>query len=181
MSWFEFNKILTVIIITIIFFVIIGFIGNFLVKVDHDENQETAYKIEIPETPVITTTQTDQKDSIEAISSLLVNASLDKGEKIYKKCGVCHNYKKNSQSKVGPNLWDLINRPKASVSSFTYSKALIENGGKWTYEELNGFLYKPKDYIKGTKMNFAGLSNIEDRANLILWLRQQSENPVPLP
>ena len=181
MSGFEFNKILTVIIITIIIFVIIGFIGNFLVKVDYNKNQETAYKIEIPETSVVKTTQTDQKDSIEAISSLLVNASLDKGEKIFKKCGICHNYKKDSKSKVGPNLWNLINRPKASVSSFAYSKALIDNGGKWTYEELNGFLYKPKEYIKGTKMNFAGLSDIEDRANLILWLRQQSENPVPLP
>ena len=181
MSGFEFNKILTVIIITIIIFVIIGFIGNFLVKVDYSEKKETAYKIEIPETSIVKTTQTDQKDGIEAISSFLFNASLDKGEKIFKKCGICHNYKKDSKSKVGPNLWNLINRPKASVSSFAYSKALIDNGGKWTYEELNSFLYKPKEYIKGTKMNFAGLSDIEDRANLILWLRQQSENPVPLP
>ena len=181
MSGIEFNKILAAIIITIIIFVIIGFIGNFLVKVDYNKNQETAYKIEIPEISVDSIAQTVLKDKIEAIAPFFVNASLDKGEKIFKKCAICHNYKKDSKSKVGPNLWNLINRPKASVSSFAYSKALIDNGGKWTYEELNGFLYKPKEYIKGTKMNFAGLSDIEDRANLILWLRQHSDNPAPLP
>ena len=115
MSGIEFNKILASIIVTIIIFVIIGFIGNFLVKVDYNENQETAYKIEIPETSVDSTTQKVSNDNIEEISSLLVNASLDKGEKIFKKCGICHNYKKDSKSKIGPNLWNLINRPKASV------------------------------------------------------------------
>ena len=110
-----------------------------------------------------------------------VNALLEKGEKIFKKSGTCHNNTKDGISKVGPNLWNLINRPKADVSGFAYSKALADYGGKWTFEELNGFLYKPKEYIKGTKMNFAGLKNIEDRADLILWLRQHSDNPVPLP
>ena len=181
MSGFDFNKILAAIIIAIIIFVIIGFVGNFLVKVDYNNNQETAYKIEIPETSVDSTTQTVLKDEIESISSLLVNASLDKGEKIFKKCAACHNYKKNSQSKIGPNLWNLINRPKASLGDFDYSKALIDNGGNWTYEELNGFLYKPKEYISGTKMNFTGLRDVEDRADLILWLRLQSDNPIPLP
>ena len=134
MSSLEVNKIFASIIAAIIVFVIIGIVGNYLVKINKNDSQETAYKIEIPETSVVKTTQTDQKDSIEAISSLLVNASLDKGEKIFKKCGICHNYKKNSKSKVGPNLWNLINRPKASVSSFAYSKAIIDNEGKWTYE-----------------------------------------------
>ena len=87
----------------------------------------------------------------------------------------------DSKSKIGPNLWNLINRPKASANDFTYSKALSDYGGKWTFEELNGFIYKPKEYISGKKMNFAGLNNVEDRADLILWLRQYSDNPVPLP
>ena len=60
-------------------------------------------------------------------------------------------------------------------------KTRIDKKGKWTFEELNKFLYKPKEFIKGTKMNFAGLKNVEDRANLILWLQQHSDNPVPLP
>ena len=76
---------------------------------------------------------------------------------------------------------NIINSSKGNDKNFSYSKALKQFGGKWTYEELGKFLYKPKDYIGGTKMNFAGLKNVEDRANLIFWLRQHSDNPVPLP
>ena len=54
-------------------------------------------------------------------------------------------------------------------------------GDKWTYENIAMFLYKPKDYMSGTKMNFAGLKKVEDRANLVLFLRDQSDNPEPLP
>ena len=181
MSGIEFNKILAAIIITIIIFVIIGIIGNLVVNIDYEE-QETAYKIDIPENTTQSAVQTSSNnEEIEPISPLLINASLEKGEKIFKKCGTCHNYKKDSKSKIGPNLWNLINRPKANISGFSYSKVLADYGGTWTYEELNGFLYKPKEYVKGTKMNFAGLKNVEDRANLVLWLRQYSDNPVPLP
>ena len=182
MSGFEINKILASIIVAIIIFVIIGLVGNLVVKINYDEPQITAYKIDIPETSADSSTQTSANDEmVESISLLLAGASLEQGEKIFKKCGACHNYKKDGKSKIGPNLWDLINRQKASVSGFTYSKALSDYGGKWTFEELNEFLYKPKEYIQGTKMNFAGLKDVEDRADLILWLRQYSDNPVPLP
>ena len=182
MSGFEINKILASIIVAIIIFVIIGLVGNFVVKINYDEAQITAYKIDIPEASADSSAQTSANDEmVEAISLLLAGASLEQGEKIFKKCGACHNYKKDSKSKIGPNLWNLINRQKASVSGFAYSKALSDYGGKWTFEELNEFLYKPKEYIQGTKMNFAGLNNVEDRADLILWLRQYSDNPVPLP
>ena len=118
---------------------------------------------------------------IEPIIDLLATASLENGEKIYKKCGSCHNYNKGGKSKLGPNLWDIINRPKANSQGFAYSDALAKFGGSWTYEELNNFLYKPKEYIKGTKMNFAGLKNTQDRADIILFLREQSDNLIPLP
>ena len=182
MSGFEINKILASIIVAIIIFVIIGFVGNFIVKINYNESLVKAYKIDLPETSADSTIQKATNDEmVESISSLLASASLERGEKIFNKCGSCHNYKKGSKSKIGPNLWDLINRPKASVSGFAYSKSLSEYGGKWTFEELNEFLYKPKEYISGTKMNFAGLKDVKDRANLILWLKQQSDNPIPLP
>ena len=182
MSGFEINKILASILVAIIIFVIIGFVGNFIVKINYNESLVKAYKIDLPETSADSTIQKATNDEmVESISSLLASASLERGEKIFNKCGSCHNYKKGSKSKIGPNLWDLINRPKASVSGFAYSKSLSEYGGKWTFEELNEFLYNPKEYISGTKMNFAGLNNVKDRANLILWLRQQSDNPIPLP
>ena len=138
--------------------------------------------LDIPESVTNTANiKINKSEIIESISTLLKNASLENGEKIYKKCASCHNYKKDSPSKIGPSLWNIVNRPKASIEGFAYSKALVEFGGNWSYEELAQFLYKPKDYINGTKMNFAGLKNVVDRANLVLWLRQLSDNPVPLP
>ena len=182
MSSFEFNKILAAIILALVVIVIIGKIGNVIVDTDKTDLKETAYKIDIPKVDVSTAVSSaTTSEIIEPISALLATASLVRGEKIYKKCGTCHNYEKGSKSKIGPSLWDIINRLKASSESFTYSNALAEFGGNWTYEELNNFLYKPKEYIKGTKMNFAGLKKAKDRADLIMWLRQQSDNPVPLP
>jgi cytochrome c len=182
MSGFEINKILASIILAVLIIGGISFVGNLIVNIDHKKNQVTAYKIDIPESDITAQSAVSEEgEIIEPISTLLINASLEQGEKLYKKCGTCHNYKKNSTSKIGPNLWDIINRPKGKVEGFAYSNSLIKFGGKWTYEELAKFLYKPKNYINGTKMNFAGLKNVNDRANLISWLRQNSDNPVPLP
>ena len=66
------------------------------------------------------------------------------------------------------------------VDGFSYSNALVSYGGKWTYDELNGFLKNPKQYIAGTKMSFAGLKKSSDRANVILYLRSLSDSPAPL-
>ena len=182
MSSFEFNKILAAIILALVVVVIIGKIGDVIMNTEKTDLKETAYKIDIPKVAVSTAVSSaTASEIIEPISALLATASLEQGTKIYKKCGACHNYEKGSKSKIGPSLWNIINRLKASSESFTYSNALAEFGGNWTYEELNNFLYKPKEYIKGTKMNFAGLKKAKDRADLIMWLRQQSDNPVPLP
>ena len=181
MSGLEVNKILASIILAILVVTVIGHLGDIIVDVDHHEMEETAYKIDVPESGQATLGATPKEEIIEPISLFLASASLEKGEKLFKKCSSCHNYDKGSANKVGPNLWNLINRPKASVDGYAYSKALAEYGGEWSYEEIAEFLYKPKKFVKGTKMNFAGLKKVQDRANLVLFLREQSENQVPLP
>ena len=181
MSLLEVNKILASIILAILVVTIISFLGDLIVNINADKSKEIAYKIEIEENQQESSSSANKEIDIEPISLLLSSASVEKGQKIYKKCGTCHNYEKDSANKVGPHLWDLINRPKANVEGFAYSKALAEFGGVWSYEELAGFLYKPKEYIKGTKMNFAGLKKVQDRADLVLFLREQSDNPVSLP
>lgn len=115
------------------------------------------------------------------VQQLLVSASLNDGEKIAKKCVSCHNFQKGEPDKIGPNLFEIIGNSIGSKTGYAYSKAMASFGGKWGYEEINKFLYKPKQYMEGTKMNFAGLKKVEDRANLILWLRNNSDNPFPLP
>ena len=170
MSGLEVNKILAAIIMAVLIVFLISNIGDYLVNPNKDSNTKTAYNVESTES----TTTEENKDTseikIESILTLLASASLEKGEKTYKKCGSCHSYTKDGKNKVGPNLWNIVNRPIANVDGFAYSSALAEFGGVWGYEELSKFLYKPKDYIKGTKMIYKGLKKPSDRADLISYL-----------
>ncbi len=181
MSGLEVNKILASIILAVLIVTLIGHFGDLLIDIEHHDQKETAYKIDVEEVPTAEGSTIKKEEVIEPISALLASASLENGEKLFKKCATCHNYEKGSANKVGPQLWNLINRPKANVEGFAYSKALAEYGGEWGYEALAEFLYKPKKYIKGTKMNFAGLKKVKDRADLVYFLREQSDDPVPLP
>ncbi len=181
MSGLEVNKILASIIFAVLIVTLIGHFGDLVINIDHHDDKETAYKIDVDELPSNESVVEKKEESIEPISLLLANASLENGEKLFKKCSTCHNYEKGGVNKVGPQLWNIINRPKANVEGFAYSKVLAEYGGEWGYEELAEFLYKPKKYIKGTKMNFVGLKKVKDRADIVFFLRAQSDNPVPLP
>lgn len=119
------------------------------------------------------------------IADLLATASAEKGAAVFKKCQACHTGEKGGPNKVGPDLWDLIDRPVAEHAGFAYSAGMKEfsKGGaeKWTYDNLNHFLTSPKKFVKGTAMGFAGLPKDEDRANVIAYLRTLSDNPKPLP
>ena len=108
MYGFEVNKILASIIIAIILLIIIGFIGNFIVKLDQEENQATAYIIDISNISNDSTMQKSANNEVESISLLLVDASPEKGEKIFNKCKSCHNYKKDGKSKIDQLLDMLI-------------------------------------------------------------------------
>ena len=89
--------------------------------------------------------------------------------------------KKGGKNNIGPALYNVVGRKIGGVSDYKYSKALIAYGKEWNFEELNGFLIKPAKWIKGTKMAYAGLRKEEDRASVIKYLNQNSDNPLPLP
>ncbi|MCB1424327.1 MAG: cytochrome c family protein [Zhengella sp.] len=121
----------------------------------------------------------------EPVAPLLASADTGAGESVFKKCAACHTVEQGGANKVGPNLWDIVGRPVASHEGFSYSAAMQEysqgQSVNWEYKNLNAFLAAPKKYISGTAMGFAGLKKVEDRANLIAWLREQADNPLPLP
>ena len=123
------------------------------------------------------------EDAEEEVDFAVVLASADAaaGEKVFKKCKACHTVEQGGKNKVGPNLWSVVGRAKASADGFSYSDALAGLGGEWSYENLDAFLAAPKEYAPGNKMTFAGLKKIEDRADVIAYMRENGENPPPLP
>lgn len=90
------------------------------------------------------------------------------GEKVFAKCKACH--KLDGTNATGPHLDGVVGRAEASVADFAYSDALKGLGDTWTPEHLDAFLASPKAYAPGTKMSFAGLPKVQDRANLIAYL-----------
>ncbi len=117
-----------------------------------------------------------KKVEVVDIATLIKNANIDMGAKTAKKCSTCHNLEKDAGNKIGPNLFAVIGRKKASFPGFSYSEAMKKKGGNWSHEELNEFLTSPKAFIPGTKMTFAGLKKDQDRANVIAYLEKLSKS-----
>ena len=126
-----------------------------------------------------TSIEIDPSDSGN-IMALFASTSLEEGEKIFKKCAACHSIAKGGGNKIGPALWGVIGRKAGALSDYKYSKSMAAYGKPWSFEEMNGFLIKPKDWIKGTKMSFAGLKNEKERAAVILYMNKNTDNPLPL-
>lgn len=112
----------------------------------------------------------------------MAQADVQKGADVFKKCTACHNADKGGPNALGPNLWGVIGDPVAAGrGGFAFSDALKSKGGTWSFDTLDPWLKSPKAYAPGTKMTFAGLSNPQDRANVIAYLNQQGDHPQPLP
>lgn len=102
-------------------------------------------------------------------ATVFASADAAAGEKVFAKCKSCH--KLDGADATGPHLNGVVGRQKAASAGFAYSEVLVGMAADaWTPENLNGFLENPKGYAPGTKMSFAGLPKVEDRANLIAYL-----------
>jgi cytochrome c len=117
----------------------------------------------------------------EPIEKLLQTASVDKGSAAAKKCGACHTFEKGGPNRVGPNLFGIVERARASEAGFNYSAAMKGKGGKWTYDDLNKFIANPKGFVPGTAMGFAGIPKDSERADVIAYLHTLADSPVPFP
>ena len=180
MDSFELNKVIAAILMVALLIIGIGKLSNVIFHVEKPKTP--GYSVEIEQKTsldtVVSSETTEEKVDIAALISM---GDLATGEKVFKKCAACHSIVKGGKNNIGPALYNVVGRQVGAVNDYKYSKALSGYGKEWTFEELNGYLLKPAKWIKGTKMAFAGLRKEKDRASVILYLNQNSDNPKPLP
>ena len=137
------------------------------------------YKIAIITKEISTSNSTKTLPEILDITSIMAQASIQEGEKIFNKiCTLCHTGTKDGPNKVGPNLWKIVGNTAAHKEDFNYSAAMLArkaSGAVWNQEELYRFLFNPKQYVPGTKMAYAGVKDDKERANLIAYLTNLKE------
>ena len=180
MDSFELNKIIAAILMVALLIIGIGKLSNVIFHVEKPETP--GYSVEVVQTTVASSQTNSQptEDKVD-IATLIAMGDIAHGEKVFKKCAACHSIVKGGKNNIGPALYNVVGRDVGAIGDYKYSKALAAYGKAWTFEELNGYLIKPAKWIKGTKMAFAGLRKEKDRASVILYLNQNSDNPLPLP
>jgi cytochrome c len=178
MSGAEINKLILAFLTTLL---VVLLISNVVNELSHKEPLErNAYAV-IPSEEAAPAAPVEAAPGLEPVTALLASADLEAGQKTAKRCTSCHMIKNGGANRIGPNLWSIVGQQKGAAQGFSYSDALADKGGVWSYDDLNAFLADPKAFAKGTKMNFAGIKSVQERAALIAYLRQQSDNPLPLP
>jgi cytochrome c len=178
MNSFELNKVLGALLgcCLVLLAVNIAAGGIFAPKEPAKPGYEIAVKEEAPEE---NTAEAPAKE--QPIEALLATASVQRGENIAKQCQACHSLEKDGPNKIGPDLWDVVGRQRASHAGFNYSAPMKAKGGSWTVDDLNQFLTSPKAFVPGTLMTFPGLQRENQRADVIAYLNTLSDNPKPLP
>ena len=179
MDSFEWNKIIGAVLGTAIFIFVVRLVA------------EKVYEPEIPAKPgyVVEGVVESPAGGAAAVveeampdwGTVLASADVAAGKTISTKCEQCHDLSKGGPNKIGPNLYGVVDRVRASHPGFSYSAAMKGKPGNWTYDELFKFIKSPGSDIPGTKMSFAGLRSDKDRINLIAYLRSNADAPAAIP
>lgn len=181
MDSFELNKIAGAVLFCMLVIAGVNNLGDILIA--PNKLTENAYKVDVPEEAVAGNAGQGAKpeEPVKPIAELLASADAKKGEAAFKKCAACHTAEKGGPNKIGPNLWGIVGAKRAHIDGFAYSSALQGKSGEWDYDSLFQFITNPKGFVPGTKMAFAGIRKVDERADIIAWLRTLSDNPLPLP
>lgn len=178
-SW-EWNKIAGAVLGTLIFVMAVKIATEAIYDVEPPA--KPGYVVEgVAETPASGAAAAPVQEAAPDWGTVLASADVAAGKEVSHRCEQCHDISKGGANKIGPELWSVVERPRAHNPGFSYSSAMKAKGGTWTYDELFHFLKSPGSYIPGTKMSFAGLRSAQDRINVIAYLRTESDSPAPIP
>ena len=172
------------IIVSIVFAVILIFGINKIADVIYyvEKPEKSAYQVSSITTVASNSSGEASSTNSESgnIIALFASTNAAEGAKVFKKCAACHSIAEGGANKIGPALWGVLGRTAGSLPDYKYSKAMAAYGKNWSFEEMNGFLIKPKEWIKGTKMAFAGLKDAKERAAVILYMNENTNSPLSL-
>jgi cytochrome c len=180
MDSFEWNKVAGAVLGTCIFIFVIRLVAESIYEPEMPA--KPGYVVQgVAETPGTGAAAAPAEEPTPDWGTVLASADAAAGKTISARCEQCHDTSSAKQVKIGPPLYGVVDRARASVAGFDYSSAMKGKGGTWTYDELFKFIKSPQIYITGTKMSFAGISRAEDRINLIAFLRTNADSPAPIP
>lgn len=131
------------------------------------------HRPEVPGYPIEGVVVGDGAEAEKPIAFYLATADAAKGEAIFKKCTACHNVDPGGANAIGPALNGVMGASLAAHPGFAYSADLKAVGGTWGWDNMSAWLASPKKFAAGTKMSFAGLSNPQDRADVMLFLNSK--------
>ena len=178
MDSFELNKVLGAVLGTCLVLLGLNITASAIFSVHPPA--KPGYEIAVTEQPKAGAPATPSEPEVP-IATRLASADLTRGEASARKCASCHTFDKGGRNLVGPNLWGIIGRERASHPNFNYSAAMKNHKGKWTFEELDTYLVNPQKMIPGTNMTFQGIARVTERADLLSFLNTKSDSPQPLP
>jgi cytochrome c len=180
MDSFEWNKIIGAVLGTAIFIFVVRLVAEHIYEAEKPE--KPGYTVEgVVETAAGGGAAAPTEEAMPDWGTVLPAADVAGGKTISTKCEQCHDLSKGGPNKIGPNLFSVVDRARASHEGFAYSSAMKGKPGNWTYDELFKFIKAPGVDIPGTKMSFAGLRSEKDRINLIAYLRSNADAPSAIP
>jgi len=179
-SW-EWNKIAGAVLGTLMFVLVVSFIAEGVFETPLPK--KPGYVVEVSEEQQTASAAGTQPaaEPIPDWGAVLPKADTAHGKDVSTRCEQCHDLSKGGPNKIGPNLWGVVGRARATHPGFDYSSAMSANHDPWTLDKLFVFLKQPQTYVPGTKMSFAGLRSTADRIDLLAYLRTQSDSPIPIP